>query len=366
VKIALPTALLLWWIATPLQAQPGRDADTGQAQRLAELKKAGPHAALVLLPVQVQGQPSRKVAEVLGLVTESYGMDNLDAPEAEFAPPADTPWEQVPARLGEFLKQNRPKGDYVLYAQYLGEPKSGPTEVRFVVLDAAGQAVLVDRQSPKDADFKRTAARDPDPMGCSVLVADRLFSQLGWPKRSGEAKEDGKFARLWAEASGTPNEVERAELQRRAAKLKAGLKTARIAVYPTCIGDTRSAESAARLATLVAKRLDCQTAAVDQPATIQLQPSSNEQKRLWDLARAFRDYLHANPPEAEYALVAEYYINPAGGPVGAVHFVVCEKSGEWVMVDFQNNQWEDFQRMAPKTVEDCERLTVERLVGKLK
>ena len=364
IKSALCAALLLSGAATWLHAQPAPDADA--AQRLAELKKAGPHAALVLLPVQVQGQPNRKVAEVLGLVTEAYGMDNLDAPDADFAPPADTAWEQIPARLDEFLKQNPPKGDYVLYAQYLGEPKAGPTEVRFVVVTAAGQTVLVDRQTPNDADFKRTAARDPDPMGCSVLVADRLFSQLGWTKRSGEPKESGKFARKWAEASGTPNEAERAEMDRRAAKLKADLKKAKIAVYPTCIGDTRDAASATRLAALVAQRLGCQAVAAEKPATIQLQPSSNEQKRLWDLARGFRDYVRANPPAAEYALLAEFYINPKGGPAGAVHYVLCEKSGDWVLVDFQNNQWEDFQRIAPKTVEDCERLTLEMLLHKLK
>ena len=275
IKSALCAALLLSGAATWLHAQPAPDADA--AQRLAELKKAGPHAALVLLPVQVQGQPNRKVAEVLGLVTEAYGMDNLDAPDADVAPPADTAWEQIPARLDEFLTQNPPQGDYVLYAQYLGEPKAGPTEVRFVVVTAAGQTVLVDRQTPNDAVFKRTAARDPDPMGCSVLLADRLFSQLGWTKRSGEPKESGKFARKWAEASGTPNEAERAEMDRRAAKLKADLKKAKIAVYPTCIGDTRDAASATRLAALVAQRLGCQAVAAEKPATIQLR---SEERRV--------------------------------------------------------------------------------------
>jgi hypothetical protein len=64
--------------------------------------------------------------------------------------------------------------------------------------------------------------------------------------------------------------------------------------------------------------------------------------------------------------LAEYFVNPAGGPVGAVHFVVCEKSGDWVLVDFQNSTHEDFQRISPKNVEDCDRLAVERLAKRLK
>jgi hypothetical protein len=60
-------------------------------------------------------------------------------------------------------------------------------------------------------------------------------------------------------------------------------------------------------------------------------------------------------------MLAEYFVNPAGGPVGAVHFVVCEKSGDWVFVDFQNNTHEDFQRIAPKSIEDCDRLAMNAL-----
>ena len=66
------------------------------------------------------------VANVLGGVAESYGMNNLDALDTEFVPPAEAAWEQVPVLLAEFLMKNPPKSDYVLYAQYLGDPNIGP------------------------------------------------------------------------------------------------------------------------------------------------------------------------------------------------------------------------------------------------
>ncbi|MFH1371514.1 MAG: hypothetical protein ABII09_09560 [Planctomycetota bacterium] len=366
---AVLVLLLLGGGARLLLGQATSDANSAQAERLAKLKKSDPNVvSLAMLPVQIWFKhpmiTSRMVADALGLVAESFGMNNLDALDAEFTPPPDAAWEQVPVLLAEFLKKNPPKNEYVLYAQYLGSPNSGPTEVRFVVTDVAGNLVLTDRQTKQDEDFKRIVPGDPDAMGCSVLVAERLFSRLGWQKVEGEPH--GKFARKSAQASGTPNDEEQAAMGQRAAKLKADIKTAQIAIYSTCIGEERNTESAAHLASLVAQQVGCKAAKVDKPVLFQRQPTANEQKLLWDLARAFRDYLRANPADSNYAMLAEYFVNPAGGPVGAVHFVVCEKSGDWVLVDFQNSTHEDFQRISPKSVEDCDRLAVERLTKRLR
>lgn len=367
--ICLIVTVSVLWVAL-LPAQVPSEADSAQAERLTKLKKSDPNVvSLALLPVQIWLKhpmiTSRKVADALGLVAESCGMNNLDTLDAEFVPPTEATWEQVPAHLAEFLKRSKPKSEYVLYAQYLGDPNGGPTEIRFVVTDAAGNLVLSDRQSAQDADFKRIVPGDPDAMGCSVLVAKRLFSRLGWQKVEGEPH--GKFARKWAEASGMPSEAELAAMEQRAAKLKASIKTAQIAIYATCIGRERHGESAARLATSAAQQLGCKAIVVDRPVSLRRQPTANEQKLLWDLGRAFQDYLRARPADSNYAMLAEYFINPAGGQMaGAVHFVVCEKSGDWVLVDFQNSTHEDFQRIAPKSVEDCDRLAVERLAKRLK
>jgi hypothetical protein len=363
-------ALLLCCGTGTMLAEALSVADSAQTDRLAKLKKCDPNVSLALLPVKIWFKhpqiTSSLVLNVLGGVLESCGMNNLDELNVEFTPPTDASWEQIPVLLVEFLKKNPPKSDYVLYAQYLADPNigRGPTEVRFVVTDAMGNLVLADRQTSKDEDFKRTAAADPDPMGCSVLIAERLFSQLGWQKIEGEPH--GKFARKWAQMSGMPSDAELAGAEQCLKKLKIGVKTANIAIYATCIGEKRNTQSAARLAKLVARQLGCKTTTVDKPVSFQRQQSPNEQKLLWDMARAFRDYLRVNPPDSNYAMLADYFINPASGQVGAVHFVVCEKLGNWVIVDFQNNQHKDFQQIAPKSIEDCDRLTVKCFAERLK
>lgn len=352
-------ALAVAGLAPPADAQDAQPADAAQAKRLEALKAAGREASVAIYPVVVLGKPDRNVADALGLVLEKSGMTNLDGQDAAFAPPADAAWDKMPVLFAEFLRQNPPKSDYALFAQFLGQRQSGPTEVRFLITTAKGELILSDVQTSQDRDFKRTAARDPDPMGCSVLVAERVFGQLNWKKGSGAA--DGRYARLWAEKSGTPTDAERKEMKQRTETLKTGLKHVKLSVYATRIGDTGNAESGAHLAQLIGKKFGMAAATAETAIAMELKPSSNEQKRLWDLARAFREHLRANPPDAEYALLAEYYINPAGGPAGAVHVVICTKAGDWVIVDFQNNLHDDFQKVAPKTIADCDDLALRRL-----
>ncbi len=46
-------------------------------------------------------------------------------------------------------------------------------------------------------------------------------------------------------------------------------------------------------------------------------------------------------------------------------FVVCDRAGDWVIVDLQNSHQKEFQRISPKNLEDCDRLVLERLKAKL-
>lgn len=335
------------------------EPSAAQDKNAAELKQAGREASLTILPVRVLGRADRNVADALGLVLEKSGMPNLSATDAAFTPPADAAWENIPSLLGEHLKTSAASTAYVLYAEYLGDPGSGPKEVRFVLCTAAGDTVLNDRQTPSDSDFKRTAGRDPDPMGCSVLVAERVFKLCGWKKQTPSG--EGTFARLWAEKSGTPGRDEQKAMSQRRAALRAALSGTSIALVPTVVGDTSDAASAARLAKLVEVELGCKTTLIDRPLATPLKPSSNEQKRLWDLARALRARSSDGGFDSPYVLIAEIGINPANPTRGYVHVVLCDKAGQPVIVDFCNDQHDDYRRLAPKSIEDGEKLAAERV-----
>lgn len=339
------------------QDKPG---DAAQTQRLEKLRAAGVKAPLTLLPVIVTERPSREVAEVLGLVLEKAGMEELAVSGAVVTLPEGTTWEQWPAVVGEVVRKDPPASGYVLLAEFVGTPQTGPKEVRFVIVDRDGALVLADRQTPADADFKKTAGADPDPMGCSVLVGERVRKLLNLPAAS--RKGEGKFAKLWAAKSRAPSAAEQTAMKKAQESFKKALRGSELAVFATLIGGTAHKDDAQHLAGALSKEFGCRAVVSETPFVADTKPSSNEQRRLWDLARAFRDRLRQSPLKSGYALVADYVLTPEGLP-WTVHFVVCDAAGKWVVVDFQNNQWDDFKKVDPKSAADCDQLVVRRLRG---
>jgi hypothetical protein len=111
----------------------------------------------------------------------------------------------------------------------------------------------------------------------------------------------------------------------------------------------------------------CKARAAKQSVLLKAsQADPNELKSLWDLAREFRDYARKNPPEADYVLYADYVFNPQNWEQGCVHFVVCDRQGEWVIVDMQNSHHPDYQGLKPASREGCDKLLVKRLEGYLR
>ncbi len=66
-------------------------------------------------------------------------------------------------------------------------------------------------------------------------------------------------------------------------------------------------------------------------------------------------------------LVADFAIGRTAKEtkVAAVHWIVCDRQGDWVLVDYQNAAPRIFQQVAPKSVEDCVRLVDIRLKKRL-
>jgi hypothetical protein len=292
----------------------------------------------------------------------------LEVAEAPFQPPADALWEKVAAAFGDHVRgaagnaTGKP-GQHHLYAEFLGTPHEGATEVRFVVVDAAGEPAIVDRQTPADRDFKRTAGRDPDPLGCASLVGERLFTLADW-KKAPTAVPDGKFAKMWREMSGMPDPKEQKAIDERRAALGKSVASARFVLMPTIVDGKHDNASAARLAGLLAAEFGCHAEAKLDGARIEVKPDSNEQKRLWDLAWGLRDAVKKQPVEADatsqHTLVVDIAMGPGGTP-GFVHVVICNAAGEHVVVDMQNDQHEMLRRAAPKTLEEAEQFAVKRL-----
>ena len=148
--------------------------------------------------------------------------------------------------------------------------------------------------------------------------------------------------------------------KRRKAMKKTG-KSMKLRLFPVQIGKALDPNCAKHLAEMLSSRGLCLADVSAKAPRFDLKPTPDEQRRLWELARAFRKHVRKNPPEADYVLFAEYILNPVKEKVHAVHFVVCDRAGEWVIVDFQNEYWPDFKSLKPRTRSDCDRVVVKRL-----
>jgi hypothetical protein len=348
-------------------AGANKQAPPEQQKRFDAMQAKGTQASLTVFPVVMGDSTFKDVADVLALLLEKAGMTNLETTDAVFRLPKEAAFDKAAELFGEFVRKNPIETEYALYAEFVGTPpKTGATEIRGIVVDRAGQSVWVDLQTPEDRDFKRI--KPSDPMSCCLFLAERVRTQLGIPESARDDSGEGRIAKMFAENSPAPDKAEWAAMEQRQAAMKKAGRSAKVAVFPVRLSDDlASGTDAAHLAELLSKKKLCEAKAVDSALRVKIKPSRNMQNLLWGLARTFQDNVKRNPPEADYVLLADYIMDPrAGRGAWAVHFVICDRAGEWVIVDFQNNHHGDFQSIDPKTFDDCGRLVAKRLEGYLR
>lgn len=327
-------------------------------------RKATPEqqiSSLTILPVTAMGQQHTNIAEALGLLLENAGLQEIKIGEVPFRPQPDATFDEIAASFGRFVAEHPITTEQALYSEFQGTPTEGVHAVREVLVDKTGNVLWVDVQTSKDADFKRTRPRNP--MTCCVLVVERLRPMLV-PASSDGAAAEGKMAQLWAKKSGAPDKAELAAMKERLAVLKAAAPEATFAVYPIRVGDATDRAAAAQLTALLNEQGLCQATVAEASPSINVKHSSNEQRMLWDLAKSFRSHVREHTQTADYTLLADMILTPKN-KVWAVHFVVCNRQGEFVIVDYQNDHHADFQALTPDSLEDCNRLAAKRLAGYL-
>jgi hypothetical protein len=366
--VAMPMPMVLLAVCvcrSPVAAAPQAGIAPEQQKRLELMKSKGPDASLTILPVRLAGKPWDRVTEVVGLLLEQQGLRNIELGKTAFAP-GETNLESLAAAVGAFVKTNPITTGHALYAEYNGNRQTGLNELRAVVVDQTGAVVWTDRQTPQDEAFQKLESREP--MTLSVLLVERLSPQLGLNEETARAAKPGRMAAIMDQRSGLPPGNERAVLPQRQKAMKQALPGATLLVYPARVGGNKvSVPSAANVVRLLNQAGLCKAVQADQ--TILLKSSladPNELKGLWNLAREFRDFVRANPPAADYALYADYAFNPQNAEQGFVHFVVCDRKGQWVIVDMQNSHHPDYQSVGVISGDRCDQLLVKRLAGYLK
>ena len=352
-----------WMMAQETTGKRNTPTSAGITERAEVMKNRGPKASLTILPVMMIGKPFDRVSEIVGLFLEQQGLENIEIGKEVFSPGIPTPLDSLAASLGEFVAKKPVATEYVLYAEFNGGPPHSPLdELRAVVVDSKGRAVWIDRFGEGDADFKNVGDREP--MTFCGLLARRLAPRMGLNDETRKTAKLGKIARLMEERSGMPPSAERDSIPPRTKTFRESRKTLTLAVFAPRIGDTMDTGQAGVLAKMITDAGICRAVAASKPLLLtSSKKDPNELKILWDLAREFRGYTRSSPEKADYILYADYVFNPERWEQGMVHFVVCDRSGEWVIVDLQNSHQSDYQSVRPVSVPTCNALLIRRLSG---
>jgi hypothetical protein len=363
--VAMPMSIVLLAICGSrfaVAAEPAAGIAPERQMRLELMKSKGPDASVTILPVRLAGKPWDRLTEVVGLLLEKQGLRNIELGKTPFVP-AETNLENLAAAVGAFVKTNSITTGYALYAEYNGNRQTGLNELRAVVVDQTGAVVWTDRQTPQDEAFKKL--EHPEPMTMSVLLVERLSPQLGLNEQTARVAKPGKMAAVMDNRSGLPSENERAALPKLQKAMKQSLPGATLLVYPARVGGKEvSAPCAANIVRLLNQEGLCKAVEADQSILLKTSLADpNELKALWNLAREFRNSVRTTPPAADYALYADYVFNPQHPDQGFVHFVVCDRKGEWVIVDMQNSHHPDYQSTGIISSARCDDLLVKRLKG---
>ena len=303
----------------------------------------------------------REAFETLGLLLEEKGYDNFEKTDSIFQFPEEmAAREERAVPFSKFIRDLDLKTDYALGIEFTAHLEKSFQEVYLVIVDAKGNVVWEDSQGPGDPDFDSDFPGTPEK--CCELVCRRLVPVMSLdklPKK--ELAEDKKKALQMMRVKRPPAESEFDAMEKRLQVMKQASSSARVLIYPARVGgDHTDQSSAMRISELINETKLCQPTGAKNGPVLEGEGWPNELAVLWIFARAVKEYVQQNPAGSDYVLFADYWFAP-NGQVWAVHFVICDQAGEWVIVDMQNNHHEDFQQIDPKILEDCDRLVLERL-----
>lgn len=295
-------------------------------------------------------EEARPFAHTLGLLLEEKGYDKIKVAVTKFEPPKDKAAREARvAAFGEFVGKLDLKTDYALCAEFnIFADKSG-IYVYLAMVNAKGHVVWQDSEEQRGRSV----------FDCLEVACNRLAPVLDLDKLSKkEMAADKKRMLQEARAKEPPSGTERKAMKERREALKKAGAAARVLVYPARVGGDRIAPNGAvHLSTLLNEARLCQATAAEKGPVIEGSGWPNEMQVLWLFARNVREYVREHPVDSDYVLFPDYWFNPRG-QVWAVHFVVCNRAGEWVIVEMQNSHQEAFQRINPKNLEDCDRLVL--------
>lgn len=303
-------------------------------------------------------QNAHSFAEILGFLLEEKGYDKYEVADTMFELPEGNPTRQErTAAFAKFVSEQDLKTDYALGTEItLFADRSG-LYVYSVIVDAKGNIVWAD-----DREYRGKLEFD-----CLEVARERLTPVMALDKLAKKELAPDKKQILWQQrAKQPPGGSEFKAMDKRLETMKQAGSSVRVLVYPTRVGgDHVDPNCATHLCELLNTTKLCRASVTKTAPVMEGSGWPNEMHVMWFFARHVQEYVRQHPVDSDYVLFADYWFAP-GNRVWAVHFVLCDRSGEWVIVDMQNSHQEAFQRINPQNLDDCDRLVLDRFKAELR
>ena len=305
-------------------------------------------------------------ADFLGLLLEEKGYDKYEVTDAEFwLSKEEAARKDRAAIFSKAVVELELKTDYALCAGVIWHLEKSCLEVYTILVDAEGKVVWEDRQAHGDPEFDSNFPGTP--RKCIALVRRRLTPVMGLDALPMKelAPEKEKILRE-LRMKEPPKGAEFTAIENRLKTMKKAAASSRMLVYPTRVdGDyTVPGETQGLVSQINESKLIKAGESKVKPE-LEGQGWPNEMEVLWLYANTAKEYARQYPVDSDYVLFADYWRTPRG-QVWAVHFVILDRNGDWVVVDMQNNHKDDFMQVNPQTLEGCNALVLKRLEGYLR
>lgn len=312
---------------------------------------------VTLAPVDFPDEFSRRVATVLATFLERGGLTQLDVATEPWRPAAQSTQKDLEKSFAEYIQSAALTTDFAVFVRIEGTPRTGADVIRTVVADRSGRIVFSEEAKKEVLSTIHPAPREP--MTCCMFVAGRLQKlwNLDDPFRAGAP--EGKLADFWKKDAGIPDTAELQKIRSRRQALSTMTDQVRFDVHILKAGEMEHGPDSAALAAHLTAKLKSDFRAAPAPAEVKTESHSNELKMLWTLAKDFRQHVRNHPPESAYTLCVE--IGTDAKHVKYIHLVVCDQTGEWVLIDMINSHHGDFNALTTDTLAACFPLITQRL-----
>lgn len=306
-------------------------------------------------------QGTQKLGVLIGknaaMLLEEYGVRPDISTEHPVSITAEDSLSNMGKKFQSFLAERKPSADYSLFARFhAGPSENGPviTRICAMLADSAGQIVWSEEQTEFSKEFT--------PIHGLMKLAKMVDSVSDLKEPDWNNRKPGPFARRMQAQAGLPSPEEHEAMEKRFKAAQGSFNDATLTIYPFRIweqkeGSGEGAEALANKLNEVGVFKSAIVAEADTHLVAKRDPENPGQPIIIaDSARDFRAYLEKHPPATDYALLVDVTV-----PTHHVHFILCDKTGEWLHFNIANSHHDDFKAINPVTVEDCAQLVFWRM-----